>query len=595
MNKKFSGRIWRLGDDIDTDIIMMTKYLAIPTLEEMIPHLFEPLRPKLAAKLEPGDIIVAGKNFGCGSSREMAASVLKTAGIACVIAKSFAKIFFRNAMNNGLLLIECPDLYDECEEGEVVTVCVNKYLECNGKKYSIPVIGDEVYQIVEDNGLVNSMKKLDKSTIRSGCREKPYLGQYFAGHTLAEQIISNNIGHACKAGDVVTVNVDSAILHDIYVPYIFNQFREMGFEKVYDTEKCVVMQDHMYPNYNKDDPRCFRYCNRFQDEYGLVHVHCSDGICHQIVADEKYALPGSICFGTDSHTTTYGAFGSFATGCGYTEMASIIGSGRLWIRVPAAIKVVLRGRLRNGVFAKDIILRLLGDIKADGAIYKSIEFCGDGAKSLSIASRMSISNMAVECGAKVAIFEPDEKTEEFFGISLDEMAWMRVGEDSLYEKVIEYDLNELEPYIACPTTVDNVHPLRELEGLKVNQVFLGSCTNSRVEDLAIAAKILEGRKINPFVKFIVTPASKKVYLEALEKGYIRTFIEAGAMLTHPYCSLCQGRSAGLVSEGEVVIGTHNRNFRGRMGHPEARTHLASPAVAAAAALEGQIVNPIKYL
>ncbi len=558
-------------------------------------HLFEPLRPELAGQIEPGDIIVAGKNFGCGSSREMAASVLKTAGIRCIIAKSFAKIFFRNAMNNGLLLIECGGLYENCSEGDTVTVCINEYVECGGKRFDIPKISDEVYRIVSDDGLVNSMKHTEKADITDAGKAEPYKGEYHPGHTMAGQIIINNTGSECKPGDVVTVNVDRAVLHDIYAPYIFNRFREMGFEKVYNTEKCIVMQDHMFPNYNKDDPRCFRYCNRFKDEYGIRYVHSADGICHQIVADEKYAVPGSIVFGTDSHTTTYGAFGSFATGCGYTEMASIIGSGKLWIRVPAAIKVVLRGELPAGVFAKDIILRILGDIKSDGAIYKSLEFCGDGSKKLSVASRMCICNMAVECGAKVAMFEADEVTAGFFGLDYETISWIRTGEDSLYEKVLEYDLGSFEPYIACPPKVDNVRPLSEVEGTPVDQVFFGSCTNGRLEDLAVAAGILKGRKIDPYVKFIVTPASGKVYKEALRLGYIKTFVDAGAMVTHPYCSLCQGRSAGLVSDSETVVGTHNRNFRGRMGAPTARTYLASPAVAAATALEGRITNPGKYL
>lgn len=595
MEKQFSGKIWKLGDDIDTDVIMMTKYLAIPTLEEMSSHAFEPIRPELAGNIKPGDILVAGKNFGCGSSREAAAGVLKTLGLKCVIAKSFGKIFFRNAINNGLLLIECKDLYEHCEEGDEVTVVVNHHIACKGSQYEIPVIGDEVYRILEDGGLVESMKKLDKSSVSDDCKEKPYQGVHQSGHTLAEQILINNIGKSCKPGDIVTVNVDMAILHDIYAPYIFNQFTGMGFDKVYNTEKVVMIQDHMYPNCNYDDARCFRYSNRFKDEYQVKHVHASDGICHQIVAEEKYAMPGSICLGTDSHTTTYGAFGSFASGVGYTEMASIIGTGKLWLRVPSAIKVVVNGTLPKGVFAKDIILRLLKDIRTDGGIYKSIEFCGTAIDKLSIASRMSIANMAVECGAKAALFAPDQRTAEFFGLDYEEVKWLRFDDDAVYERVLEYQADEFEPYMSCPTSVDNVHPLSEVEGTVVDQVFLGSCTNGRLEDLEIAARILEGKKINPFVKFIVTPASKKVYKEALKKGYIKTLISAGAMLTHPYCSLCQGRSGGLVSDDEVVIGTHNRNFIGRMGSPKARTYLASPAVAATAALTGKITNPVDFL
>lgn len=593
MEKTFTGKVWRLGDDIDTDVIMMTRYLALPTLEDMIPHAFEPLRPELAGLIKPGDIIVAGKNFGCGSSREAAAGVLQAMGIKCVIAESFAKIFFRNAINNGLMLIECKDLWDNCEEGDMVTVEVNKQVLCKGKSFPIPVIGEEVYSILEDGGLVNRMKNLDKDKMESPTFS--YSNKHLEGRTLAEQLIINNTGIDCKPGDIVTTSVDMAILHDIYAPYIYNQFKSMGFDRVYDTERIAIMIDHLYPTCNDDDPRCFRYSNRLQDEYGIKYLHTSDGICHQVVAEEKYAPPGSIVFGTDSHTTTYGAFGSFASGVGFTEMASIMGTGKLWIRVPSAIKIVINGKLPKGVYGKDIILRVLKDIKSDGGIYKSLEFCGTTVNEMSIDTRMSIANMGVECGAKSALFAPDEKTAEFFGMDYDDINWLRFDDKATYERVIEYKAEDLEPYMACPSSVDNVHPLKELEGKAIDQVFLGSCTNGRLEDLAIAAKILEGKKINPFVKFIVTPASKKVYKEALKLGYIKTLINAGAMLTHPYCSLCQGRSGGLASDGEVVIGTHNRNFIGRMGSPKAQTYLASPAIAAASALTGKITNPLEYI
>ena len=272
-------------------------------------------------------------------------------------------------------------------------------------------------------------------------------------------------------------------------------------------------------------------------------------------------------------------------------MASIIGTGKLWIRVPSSIKVVVNGKLPEGVYAKDVILRVLGDIKADGAVYKALEFTGSTFDAMSIGSRMTIANMSVECGAKVAIFEPNKAVADMFGIDPKEMDWIRVGDDSCYERVIEYKAENLVPVMACPTKVDNVHPVSEVAGIKVDQVFIGSCTNGRIEDLAEAAAILKGKHVAPFLKFIVTPASREVYEEAERLGYLTTFIEAGAMITPPYCSLCQGRNGGLVSAGEVVIGTHNRNFRGRMGSPEARTYLASPAVAAASALKGEITDP----
>lgn len=594
MEKTFESRIWKLGDNVDTDVIMMTKYLAIPDLQDMISHLFEPLRPELAAQLRPGDCIVAGSNFGCGSSREMAASVLKAAGITCVIAKSFAKIFFRNAINNGLLLIECPDFPENCEEGETVRIEVGKRLICRDKQFPIPSYNDTVLRILEDGGLVCRMKRMNSSgtVSRASLQKHPV---HAKGHTLAEQIIFYNTGSEVRPGDVVTLQVDEAVLHDIYVPYIFNQFREMGFTSVYNTKKISVMQDHLYPTCIDDDPRCFRYSNRFHDEYGVERVFATEGICHQIAMEQKIAFPGKVVFGTDSHTTSYGAVGAFGTGVGYTEMASIVGSGELWVRVPSAIKVVIDGKLPEGVFAKDIILRVLGDISASGAIYKSLEFTGSTVADLSIAGRVSIANMAVECGAKVALFAPDEKTAAYCGYPEGAFDWLHFDDEAEYEQVLHYDASEFEPYVACPYSVDNVKKLSEVEGTPVDQVFLGSCTNGRLEDLAVAAKILDGKHIAPYVKLIVTPASKQVYRNAMRLGYIKTLIDAGAMVTHPYCSLCQGRSGGLVSDDEVVLGTHNRNFIGRMGSPKARTHLVSPAVAAASAYEGKIADPRKYL
>lgn len=472
---------------------------------------------------------------------------------------------------------------------------VGKTVTCSGRTYPIPAFSDTVLDILQHGGLVNRMKALDKSAAGTPRPENPCRNKHQKGHTLAEQLIINNTGILVHPGDVVTTYVDEAIMHDIYAPYIFNQFRDMGFDKVYDTEKVSLMVDHLYPTCLDDDPRCFRYSHRFQDEYGVNRVCVAEGISHQLALEQRLAYPGKLVFGTDSHTTTYGAVGAFATGVGYTEMASIIGSGQLWIRVPSAIKVVVNGTLPKGVFPKDIILRVLGDLSASGAIYKSLEFTGSAIEQLSISGRAAIANMAVECGAKAALFAPDAKTAAFCGAELSQLDWLHFDDEAQYERVLTYDADTFEPYMACPYSVDNVKPLREVAGTPVDQVFLGSCTNGRLEDLEAAAKILEGRKIAPYMKFIVTPASKAVYREAMRLGYLKTLVQAGAMVTHPFCGLCQGRSGGLVSGDEVVIGTHNRNFIGRMGSPQARTYLASPAVAAASALEGRIADPAQYL
>lgn len=593
METRFSCRVLRLGDNIDTDIIMMTKYLAMPTLEQMVPHLFEPLRPELAAQLGGETCIVAGKNFGCGSSREMAASVLRASGVRCIIARSFARIFFRNAINNGLLLIECDGLWADCCEGDTVDVAVGEAVTLRGRTYPTPAFSGEVLEILRRGGLVPRMQALDKSRPEPVPPVPPRV--HHGGLTLAQQLLTGRTGTPVQSGDIITVPVDEAVLHDIYAPYIFRQFRAMGFTRVFDPERVSVVVDHLYPTCLDDDPRCFRYSRRFQDAYGVRRVYAGQGISHQLALEEGIAAPGKIIFGTDSHTTTYGAVGAFSSGVGYTEMASILGTGRLWVRVPSSILVVVDGTLPKGVFPKDVILRVLGDLGADGALYKALEFTGSAVAQMSVAGRAAIANMAVECGAKAALFAPDGKTAAFCGADMTSLAWLRLDRDAPYERVLHYRAEELEPYLACPYSVDNVHAVGEVAGTPVDQVFLGSCTNGRLEDLAAAAQVLKGRTIAPYVRLIVTPGSNAVYRQATRLGYLQTLVAAGAMVTHPYCSLCQGRSGGLVSGEQVVVGTHNRNFIGRMGSPAARTFLASPAVAAASALEGRIADPRPYL
>ncbi|MDF2571024.1 MAG: 3-isopropylmalate dehydratase large subunit [Sporomusa sp.] len=404
------------------------------------------------------------------------------------------------------------------------------------------------------------------------------------GHTLAEKILMHNTKVAtCRPGDIVITKPNMVMFHDIYTPFVYDKFKEMGFSKVWDTNKVAIMLDHLLPTCLKDDPRHLRYGYMFADEFGIENFHAADGISHQLMPELRYAKPGDVVYVTDSHTTTYGAVGCFSTGIGYTEMASILGTGELWARVPSAIKIQIDGVLPDGVYAKDI--------KADGGTYKSLEFCGTAVDELSVDSRLTISNMVVECGGKVGLFAVDEKTAEYSGVNYEDVKWLSFDEDAEYEQVLYYNAAEFTPYIACPPFVDNVHPISEVTDVAVDEVFIGSCTNGRLEDLAIAAKILEGKKVNKYVKFIVTPASRKIFKEAIDAGYIATLVKAGAMVTHPYCSLCQGRSGGLMAENEVLLGTNNRNFLGRMGSAKAKTYLSSPAAAAASAITGRITCP----
>lgn len=414
------------------------------------------------------------------------------------------------------------------------------------------------------------------------------------GQTIIEKIVAHNIGaDMVKPGDIVTVNVDRVMIHDIFIPFVADKFEEMGFQKLWDPEKAVLIYDHLVPASQLDDTRHFRVGDAFAAKYGMKHIHRSDGICHQLMTEAGYVKPGDIVFGTDSHTTTYGCVGAFSSGIGYTEMASILGTGTMWIKVPETIKVEIHGTLPEGVMSKDIILRLIGDLGADGATYRALEFCGSAVETMSVASRMTIANMAIEAGAKCALFTPDEKTAEYCDVVLDDFQKNLKGDaDAIYMKTITYQAEAFVPVMACPSQVDKIENVSALEGTVIDQVFIGSCTNGRLEDLQAAAKVLEGKKVAPFVKLIVTPASRKIYQEAIACGAIKTLAEAGAVITHPGCGLCCGRTGGILSDGERVVATNNRNFLGRMGTSKVEIYLASPATAAACAVAGKITSAV---
>ncbi len=412
------------------------------------------------------------------------------------------------------------------------------------------------------------------------------------GETVIEKIIRNNVGHAVKPGDIVTVNVDRVMIHDIFIPFVAEKFEEMGFKKLWDPDKVVLIYDHLVPASQLDDTRHFHVGDAFAEKYGMKNVHRSDGICHQLMTEAGYVKPGNIVFGTDSHTTTYGCVGAFSSGIGYTEMASILGTGTMWIKVPETIKVVIDGELPENVMSKDVILRLIGDLGADGATYRALEFTGSAVKNMSVASRMTIANMAIEAGAKCALFTPDEKTAEYCEIELNDFQKSLVGDgDAAYLKTMTYRGEDFVPVMACPSQVDKIRDVSTLEGTEIDQVFIGSCTNGRLEDLAAAAEVLKGKKVADYVKLIVTPASRKIYRQAIELGILDTLAEAGAMITHPGCGLCCGRAGGILTDGERVVATNNRNFLGRMGTSKVEIYLASPKTAAACAVAGKIVSP----
>lgn len=410
------------------------------------------------------------------------------------------------------------------------------------------------------------------------------------GQTVIEKIIGHNVGHEVKPGDLVTVKADYVMVDDIMMPFIVSKFEEMGFSKVWDPSKIVIICDHMVPASQTDDIRAYHICCDFAAKHNIPNLHTSDGICHQLMTEAGYVKPGHVVFGTDSHTTTYGSVGAFSTGIGYTEMAAILGTGEVWMKVPGTIKIEINGKLADNVMSKDVILRIIGDLTAAGATYKCLEFTGDTVANMSQSSRTTMTNMAIEAGAKCAVFTPDEKTAEYCEIELDDFQKSLVGDsDAVYERVITYKAEDFVPVMAVPSNVDHIKPVSELTDIKVDQVFLGSCTNGRLEDLIEAAKILDGKKVAPFVKLIVTPASRKIYKEALANGTLDILSKAGAIITHPSCGLCCGRTGGILTDGEVVVATNNRNFLGRMGTSKVNIYLASPKSAAASAIAGKIV------
>lgn len=595
MEKKFSGKIWKFGNDIDTDTIIPGKRGTIPDRNEMKKYAFELLKPEFGSTVQPGDILVAGTNFGCGSSREQAATVLSYNGVRCIIAKSFARIFFRNAFNSGILLLTCDQIQDVCEGGDIVTVDVDaQTVSVNGKTFKVGAVPENLYNIVANGGLIEDTKKrlaagnvkMDiKPLSMEQCRKK--------GYTMVEKILKKNAGKEHVApGDIVITEPDMFMIHDIYTTYLLETMKDIGADKIDDPDKVTIVWDHCMPTaVAKNDYDHYEAGLELAKTYGIKKLHIGEGICHTIMHEAKYAKPGEIATATDSHTTTYGGAGNFCSGIGTAEMAAALITGELWFKVPEAIKIVLNGHLRDGVMSKDVILRILGDIKADGGQYKSLEFTGPAAHEMSMEQRFTVANMALEAGAKCGLFEADEKTAEYYGMPLEDIDWVCVDDEAKYEKVLTYDVSELEPQLSCPQGVDNVHPISEVKGTKMDEVYLGSCTNGSIEDMEAAAKILKGRKVAKGLRFIVVPATNTIFKQAIERGYIKTFIEAGAVICHPCCGLCCGMPYGLMTDDERILLTANRNFIGRQGTKKTLGYLSSPTVAAATAVMGVVTDP----
>ena len=416
------------------------------------------------------------------------------------------------------------------------------------------------------------------------------------GKTLTEKILGLKAGKDVRAGEVITVSPDYVLSHDNSAA-IIQEFRKLGVKNVRAPGKIVIVLDHIVPAADEKYAQNHKSIREFVAEQGIRNFFdINSGICHQVLPEQGFALPGKVIVGSDSHTASYGALGAFATGIGRTETACTWATDEIWLRVPETMRIDLSGRFAAGVSAKDLSLKIIGDHGAEMANYKAVEFSGPAAGDLGVGARLTLANMSAEMGAKNGYFAPDAQALDWLkGRARESFHVVTSDPDARYESVLSYDLSALEPQLACPHTVDNVKPVGAVEGQPVDQVLIGTCTNGRLEDLEEAARILRGRRVHPRVRVLVIPASWEVYREALRSGALAVLVDAGCVILNSGCGPCLGAHEGLMAAGEVCVSTSNRNFQGRMGHRDSEIYLASPATAAASAVEGKIADPRKYL
>ncbi len=413
--------------------------------------------------------------------------------------------------------------------------------------------------------------------------------------TIAEKILSRHCGRRVMAGDIVMADIDFCFGQDGTSGMIIDSFQRMGVDNVFKRDSFCMVIDHSAPSPNIGVSAIHDKIRRFGTEHGVRVFDIGCGVCHQLVPESGFVSCGDLILGADSHTCTYGALNALSTGVGSTDLAVALASGKNWFKVPETVKVVVVGELPKGVYSKDVILHIVGSVGADWANYRSVEFSGKTINGLSVEARMTISNMAVEMGAKCGLMEADKKTTDWVKKhSTGDIKPVAPDEDAVYAEERKFDVSELVPQVARPDTVDNVCSVEEAAGTHIDEVSIGTCTNGRLEDLEIAAKILKGRKVAKGMKFIVTPASRKIYLEALKAGLIEIFVKAGGVVNNPGCGPCVGTHQGVLADGEVAFSTANRNFKGRMGNPNSGIYLGSPATAAATAIEGKISDPREH-
>ena len=416
------------------------------------------------------------------------------------------------------------------------------------------------------------------------------------GQTIAEKIISAHAGRDVKAGELVIAKVDVAAVQDGTGPLTVQEFKKLGKDKLANPERTILFIDHAAPSPRKELSNSHMVLREFSKDYGAVLSDVGEGVCHERLI-ETHVNPGEILVGADSHTCTSGALGAFATGMGSTDIAVAMALGKTWLKVPSTFKVEVEGEFQKGVCAKDLILHLIGTIGADGATYRALEFSGSTIEKMSMADRFTIANMAVEAGAKAGLFVTDDKTKAYLRERGREDKFVKIqpDEDAQYERVIKINASELKPTVSCPHTVDNTKTVDELKDVKVNQVFIGTCTNGRIEDLRVAAEILKGRQVNKDTRLLISPASRDVFSMALDEGLIKIFVDAKAAIVTSGCGPCVGVHGGILGDGEVCLATQNRNFQGRMGNTKGFIYLSSPAVAAYSAVKGYIADPREVL
>jgi 3-isopropylmalate/(R)-2-methylmalate dehydratase large subunit len=414
------------------------------------------------------------------------------------------------------------------------------------------------------------------------------------GQTVSQKILAEHAGlKSVEPGEIIKAMIDIAMAPDLTAVLAYNAMKEMGVNRVWDKSKVIFMNDHISPATNVQNATLHKQCREIACDEGFKFFYdVNVGVCHQVLPEKGHVWPGMVLVGADSHTCTHGAFGAFGTGVGSTDMGVALATGKLWFKVPETIRVEVNGVLPEWVAPKDVILKIAKEIGADGATYMAIEFGGETVRSMSMAGRMTLCNMAIEMGGKTGIVEPDKVTDEFLKDRVkNKYKRIKSDADADYAKTMEIDASALEPQVACPHAVDNVKPVTEVAGIKVDQVFIGSCTNGRLEDLEQAAKILRGRKISRAVRLMVTPSSFEVYGAADASGIIKVLMDAGGVVCNPSCGACFGGNNGVIAPGEASLSTSNRNFKGRQGSTDGYVYLCSPATAAASALTGVISDP----